>query len=380
MHSKIKQSTSHSQCNIIAKSIDRIEFVNILRGVAVLCVLISHYLSTFWFAREVISSLLQFPVLEPEITTPYYVTFLNSLHINYGCFGVGLFFLISGFVITPSFERSTRKGYLIRRFFRLYPTYFVCFTLTIIALAISSYYFQRQFPHSFKEIIIHYIIGLRDILASKSIDGVIWTLEIEVKFYLLCMIFAPYFKSGSKYILGLPILLFLFQLLLKKGTLGFACIVSYSNIFLIYMFIGVAMYYYYKKYISLKLLSFLIIFYFVLFFFTYKFFDKKSYFCITTEYIKPIILFGVFWIFRNFVEKRLGFLNYIADISYPVYAVHGVLGYVVMRILLDQKFTQGFVILITTLLVLVLSYLIHIYFEVPSNNLGASIAKTKFGN
>ena len=46
-----------------------------------------------------------------------------SFPLNWGPFGVALFFVISGFVIPFSFETYGRLDFIVARFFRIYPTY-----------------------------------------------------------------------------------------------------------------------------------------------------------------------------------------------------------------------------------------------------------------
>jgi peptidoglycan/LPS O-acetylase OafA/YrhL len=37
---------------------------------------------------------------------------------------------------------------------------------------------------------------VRDVAGWPSLDGIVWTLEIEVKFYLLCALLAPALRRG----------------------------------------------------------------------------------------------------------------------------------------------------------------------------------------
>ncbi len=68
-----------------------------LRGVAALIVVISHYLGMFWFFRTDVSSLTGLPVLLDQFAPPA-ITHLFTLPqpIHLGPLGVAIFFLISG--------------------------------------------------------------------------------------------------------------------------------------------------------------------------------------------------------------------------------------------------------------------------------------------
>lgn len=97
-----------------------------------------------------------------------------------GGYGVALFFLISGFVIPFSLRKSGFLEFLVSRMFRIVPTYFFGFTITLLAIFLCSCYFGRDWPFSYREIFIHYIPGIRDLFWTRGIDGIIWTLERQL--------------------------------------------------------------------------------------------------------------------------------------------------------------------------------------------------------
>ncbi|EBA6038906.1 hypothetical protein BVJ30_23220, partial [Salmonella enterica] len=101
-------------------------FAHYLRGGAALCVLFSHYTASFFISNDFISSLLHIPKAQnlsfPKIILDFIpVEFPGFLSI----LGVAIFFLISGFLIPISIEKYTVTTFLKKRFFRLYPTYFI---------------------------------------------------------------------------------------------------------------------------------------------------------------------------------------------------------------------------------------------------------------
>ena len=160
----------------------KIKFANSLRGIAALCVLISHYYGAFWFFRNEVSNFIYAPILSDTINTPIVcemvIYLLTNINFSFGAFGVALFFLISGFVITFSLNSKSRINFLVNRFFRIIPVYFIGFSISLASLGVCAKYFETQLPFTMQEIFIHYIPGVRDILWSRNIDGIIWTLEI----------------------------------------------------------------------------------------------------------------------------------------------------------------------------------------------------------
>lgn len=60
--------------------------------------------------------------------------------MSYGFYGVHLFFVVSGFVILTSLERSGPRKFIISRFVRLYPVYWLVCGLTFGTLTATSIY------------------------------------------------------------------------------------------------------------------------------------------------------------------------------------------------------------------------------------------------
>lgn len=95
----------------------RITELDALRGVAALIVLVSHYTWVYDFHFGTLAE--------------------HSFSFSNGDFGVQLFFMISGFMIFMSLENSkTIKKFIIARFARLFPTYWLCILITLCCLSI----------------------------------------------------------------------------------------------------------------------------------------------------------------------------------------------------------------------------------------------------
>jgi peptidoglycan/LPS O-acetylase OafA/YrhL len=116
---------------------------------------------------------------------------LTTLHISqisqytssatkYGFVGVEIFFVISGYVVSFSIEGRTRSQYLRARFLRLWPTVWVCATVCLI-LAIAT----RQGP--IWMLVSPYIRSIVIFPKGPWIDGVYWTLPIEIAFYIFML-------------------------------------------------------------------------------------------------------------------------------------------------------------------------------------------------
>jgi peptidoglycan/LPS O-acetylase OafA/YrhL len=103
--------------------------------------------------------------------------------IDVGHVGVVVFFLISGFVIPFSIRPDApapAASFLIKRFFRLFPAYWLS-----VPLAAAAIFWIWGTAFSSRELLINLTL-LQDALGVRSAEGVYWTLPVEIVFYLLC--------------------------------------------------------------------------------------------------------------------------------------------------------------------------------------------------
>jgi peptidoglycan/LPS O-acetylase OafA/YrhL len=138
----------------------RLVEVDALRGLAALAVVLYHYTT-------------RFIEINPASGTP-------SLTFPHGHYGVNLFFIISGFVIFMTLER-TRRGmdFVVSRFSRLFPAYWVAVALTF---AVTSTFGLPGFEVSPGQALGNAIM-VHGFLRIPHVDGAYWTLEVELLFY-----------------------------------------------------------------------------------------------------------------------------------------------------------------------------------------------------
>jgi peptidoglycan/LPS O-acetylase OafA/YrhL len=149
---------------------DRLGVLDGLRGIAVLLVLWYHIWEISWLPAP--ASWLQFI---PET----------------GFIGVHLFFFLSGFVITFPFVRAQLAGepqptwghFAWRRFIKIVPSYVLSI---VVAYAIGYAVLNRNGAAPWQEIVTH-LLFIHTWWQSTygSINGVLWTLAVEVEFYVI---------------------------------------------------------------------------------------------------------------------------------------------------------------------------------------------------
>jgi peptidoglycan/LPS O-acetylase OafA/YrhL len=146
-----------------------------------------------------------------------------------GALAVNGFFLLSGFLITRSYESvGSLPRYLWHRFLRIFPAYWVCLIVTVLVVAPSmyvklhgsisgyigspnqplSYVYGNAFLHLGQPLIDH----LTDRLPhNASINASLWTLQFEFTCYLLIGLigFAGILRTKPRAVLSVTAALFL---------------------------------------------------------------------------------------------------------------------------------------------------------------------------
>lgn len=113
---------------------------------------------------------------------------LASYYLSYGFLGVELFFIISGFVIYFSLRRPLPE-YALGRFMRLYPLFWVICTFTYVL----TIFFDPNHL-GFTRYLINLLV-INDGKVAYLVDGVYWTLTMEIIFYALIGVFAWLFST-----------------------------------------------------------------------------------------------------------------------------------------------------------------------------------------
>lgn len=100
---------------------------------------------------------------------------------KYGHYGVELFFMISGFVILMSATNSTVWRFAIARAVRLYPAFWICCTLTFL---VTTWIGAPRYGASTGQFLANLTLA-GGLLGAQPMDGVYWSIFIEIRFYLL---------------------------------------------------------------------------------------------------------------------------------------------------------------------------------------------------
>lgn len=160
---------------------DRLEQVDGLRTIAILWVVLFHY-AVFWT-----------PSGRGDALLPYGDA-LNWIPMaSVGYFGVYLFFVVSGFVISLNLGRSRGPlDFALLRGIRLWPTLLMCGTLTFALTTLLG-------PSELERSVAEYLISLTFVPPAhigkivgqdglEWLDGAYWSLWTEVRFYTVAAV------------------------------------------------------------------------------------------------------------------------------------------------------------------------------------------------
>ena len=143
---------------------NRINEIDLLRFLAVIAVMFFHYAFRGYASDGM--SIMPYP-LAPIA--------------KYGYFGVHLFFMISGFVILMTASSGNLRRFFVSRFSRLYPAFWACCTITFIITALIG---APRYTASISQYLINMTM-LSGFIGVDPIDGVYWSLFVELRFYAL---------------------------------------------------------------------------------------------------------------------------------------------------------------------------------------------------
>jgi len=345
LQSFMNMPTTQDKKLIAAGDKPRLLELDALRGIAALGVVLFHYMVAFIDQYDHASEI-----------------FPGFRYFRYGKHGVELFFIISGFVIFMSLERTKNsRDFLFGRFSRLYPTYWAAVILSFAIVTIAR---MPDLHIDWKDALIN-LTMFQQFLNVPHIDGSYWTLQVEISLYIIML--ALWKTKLLRYIDTVAIAWLLLitthyfleraNILLLDSRLRIFLLLDYAHLFII----GMLLY----KIFSSETISirkfFLIIA--CLFFSLLKHGTEQTLFVMlfTTAFI--LILKG------HLIYLRWKPLIFLGTISYSLYLIHLNLGLVTIKTLEKIGINLNVCILISLVLALLLATIVTFLIEKPAMKL-----------
>ncbi|WP_071594861.1 acyltransferase family protein [Pontibacter roseus] len=317
---------------------NRLLFLDALRGIAALSVALFHYTSVY--------------------RSLYGHGFSPRYDFDYGLYGVELFFMISGFVIFFSFDRIKSGGeFLFNRAIRLYPTYwFSMITTFLVVQTFGLPGFETTVPQMLVNLTM-----FQKLARVPDVDGVYWSLFSEWMFYL--MMLALFMTNNLKRILWVGPVWVLLSLVHKYAFsfgVGGALLNLYHGVF----FYAGILFYLLRKHPEKKpiILGHLLF----------------SIAAIVALYLPEglahtLVIISFFGLFYLGLMGKLEFmvnkvLLFLGSISYALYLIHQFVGYVIINET-RALFGDSLLVIVPPLVIsLTAAWLITSYVEKPVVN------------
>ena len=175
-----------------------IRSIALLRGIAVLLVVWDHGAGSWnvnhgrsWRAVE---------LSQDWITHPL------GIIQDTGWLGVSLFFLVSGYIISAVGIRESRRVFAIKRFLRIYPPLWASMLLIIGVEAIKRFLDRPHIHYTTDQVawaatLLNYVNGV------PAVNGVAWSLIIEVMFYALVLALLPLLAKRPVIAIGIELVI-----------------------------------------------------------------------------------------------------------------------------------------------------------------------------
>lgn len=355
-----------------------IKFIKLLRCIATIMVFWWHLGVIFWYANQSLSEAFRVEFFgSTDSLHPFYRNAIETCfdyRIDFGMFGVAVFFLLTGFLTAHTIGNNqqtfkTSLLFLVKKVLRLWPVYVCGFSVTFLCLQL----YRGEIIYGIKDYFIQ-ISLFGDLIGKSSIDGISWTLEAQLKFYLVCFAILAINKWHAKFskiliIGGMTLFRLLFViyeeniLMMSWGGHRIGSVLIENIIYIIYMFLGVLLNDLYEKRIDkrtffVQITAALIAFFICVF--SGQALEVALKCCV--NYGAAALLFFVCYWFRDRINTGR-FVNFLDERSFAVYLLHGVNGYILLSCM--QRCGLNFLLSmsITVLVMVIASSVFYRYVE-----------------
>jgi peptidoglycan/LPS O-acetylase OafA/YrhL len=278
---------------------------------------------------------------------------------KYGYLGVDIFFMISGLVIAWSASGSTAWAFAWKRFLRIYPTFVLAAAIAALVIHFSN---DPRLTVTLPQFIAHLAVDARR-FGQRFLDGSYWTIVFELFFYGMVAVglAVPALRRRSYVLLWLWLAIGLVnEFVLKSRFLSYFAIADYCGLFIV----GVMIFRITRgraniPNVLLLLAAFLYALERGLVSASGRFATEGVAWSPTV--VASVLVLGVAILFlatQIGLSKRLsGWLQHLGSLTYPLYLLHGTIGYIFINRLIPHVGLVWAILLVVPML-LALSSLI----------------------
>ncbi len=307
--------------------------------------------------------------------------------VSVGGTGTAAFFLVSGFIILRTVDRTSPGDFLVRRCVRIFPVCAVAVVGTALLTALYCAHAGVPQPHDLRNVVLS-SLALSDLIGSFATIPVLWTLSVEMAFYLLVAVLAlatRRIEFGTIAAAALACLAFVMAVRspvlaphLSQYVLIKLILLTQVAVYVSFMLLGCVLYRGYSdnRPGAAVLYGTLVG---ALFLAGHLEFRARGGFYLGVSVMDAILSVTIFLL--AFAAKPRGAwtapLSRIADISYPLYLVHTPLGWGVLAWLGYQGLGMNAAGYLSIAAVMLVAWVLHVGVEQPSHRLGRWLSRRR---
>jgi peptidoglycan/LPS O-acetylase OafA/YrhL len=360
------------------KSVRKYDFIDTLRGLAILGVILIH--TGQWI-----------PPANPV---------LNTIAVD-GAQGVQLFFIASALTLFLSMrsrhdnESAPVRNFFIRRFFRIAPMYYLALLFFVVVDGFSKRYFAPfGVPWYYPLLTATFLNGWRPETINSIIPGG-WSISVEMTFYLFVPFLFVFLKDLKRTILFILAALVVGWLLNLLMTAVYTPRYPQADQYLVSSFtffwffsqlpvfgIGILVYHLFQRWKGIHDRGLGIVLLITAVFLEWAFLDTNTYGEIIPHHVMMAVgfIFVVFGLYFSNLRLLINPLTvWIGKLSFSMYLVH----FALLRLLQEVIFPKGFPIggdvglaagyILLSVLTVVLSVVTYHFVEKPGMDLGKAL-------
>ena len=349
-------------------------FANQLRGLAAMSVALSHFGGVFVLMGPTVGWITSSPDL--NVGHPAILDLLLWTNwLNFGALGVSVFFLISGFVIPFTLQSNTATPFLVARLFRIVPLFWSALCLEWLIVFAQSHLYGR--PMAFRPINYLYdALMVDDVIGSGTVDLVHWTLIVEVKFYIVVAVLRSSILRGAILpLLAVSWLSVVLSMAQSRGLLPIPGEIADEARYIGFMFIGTVFYFHHAKMVHATKAILSIATLLGLCLLCWRLGPSQTQVpYLAANYLYGLAVFTIAYLARS-LFRPVRWLDFLADVSFPFYLLHSIVGYSVMTfVILRCELPYDAAAAIGFFAVLLTSWVLHRTVEIPSLTFGKVLA------
>ncbi len=346
--------------------------IALVRAVAALLVVWDH-LFNLWPQRNEIA-------FAPAAFVERWVMTPLALMQHGGAFAVALFFMVSGFIIVAVGMRESSRTFAIRRALRIYPPLWISIVLLLATFSIALTLTDAPGLHGYE---INKVLAMDNpwpaillamslfnyLVGTPPVNGVAWTLIIELLFYLTVLVLLPLLRTRPRTaIVAAFVGLLVLQVFARVHAVVF--LLTVNMVYVTFLFLGTLVYLRYAQRIGTGFFVIWTALYWGLFILGMYRYGVMPPWTIAGYGVSYAFAWLVF-VALLLVDRHIRLdpvTDFFSRISYSLYLNHGGLGFLSLALLVPAL---GFPVslAITLVLVVAVSAASYRWVELPSQHL-----------